>query len=138
VLQGRGRGRALRREIGNARFHAQPLDALVERLFLRMFTRAPSATEREIYADLLRPGYDTRIISTQTTSTPVATAPRVRPKYVAWSNHMKSEANTWRLAEEAAARRGDSATTRLDPDWRRRLEDVTWALVNAPEWTHIL
>jgi hypothetical protein len=62
----------------------------------------------------------------------------VRPNYVAWSNHMKSEANTWRLAEEAAARRGDPATTRLDPDWRRRLEDVTWALVNAPEWTHIL
>ena len=116
----------------------QPLDAFVERLFLRMFTRAPAASEREIYTDLLRPGYDTRIIFTQTRATTSAAAPRVRPKYVAWSNHMKSEANTWRLAEEAAARRGDPATPRLNPDWRRRLEDVTWALVNAPEWTHIL
>lgn len=114
------------------------VDDLVERLFLRMFTRAPTATERKIYTDLLRPGYATRIISAQTAATPVAAPPRARPKYVAWSNHMKSEANTWRLAEEVAARRGDPATSRLDPDWRRRLEDVTWALVNAPEWTHIL
>ena len=114
------------------------VDDLVERLFLRMFTRAPTATERKIYTDLLRPGFATRIISAQTAATPIAAPPRARPKYVAWSNHMKSEANTWRLAEEVAARRGDPATSRLDPDWRRRLEDVTWALVNAPEWTHIL
>jgi hypothetical protein len=68
----------------------------------------------------------------------VPAAARVRPNYVAWSNHMKSEANTWRLEEEAVARRGDPATTRLDADWRRRLEDATWALLNAPEWTYIL
>lgn len=117
----------------------QPLDALVQRLFLRMFTRAPTPSERQLYTDLLRPGYESRITREPTVAASAPTAPaRVRPKYVAWSNHMKSEANTWRLAEEAAARRGDPATTRLDPEWRRRLEDVTWALVNAPEWTHIL
>jgi len=117
---------------------SQSLDALVERLFLRMFTRTPTMTERQIYTELLQPGYDTRITLVQPVSTSAAAPPRVRPKYVAWSNHMKSEANSWRLAEEADARRGDPATSRLEPDWRRRLEDVTWALVNAPEWTHIL
>jgi mono/diheme cytochrome c family protein len=114
----------------------QPLDALVDRLFLRMFTRLPSAAERQRYVTLLQKGYSARIVKEPTATAP--TASRVRPKYVAWSNHMKSEANTWRLAEAAAARRGDPTTLRLDPDWRRRLEDATWALLNAPEWTNIL
>jgi hypothetical protein len=50
---------------------------------------------------------------------------------------MKSEANTLRLEEEAAARRGDPPTARLDPEWRQRFEDAIWALLNAPEWTHV-
>lgn len=118
----------------------QSVDALVDRLFLRMFTRKPTAAERQTYTDLLRAGYDQRITASSIASitAPAPTTPRVRPKYVGWSNHMKSEANTWRLEEEAAARRGDPATARLDAEWRRRLEDVTWALLNAPEWTHIL
>ena len=37
-------------------------------------------------------------------------------------------------AEEAAARRGDPPTARLDEDWRRRAEDVLWALLNSPEF----
>jgi hypothetical protein len=115
----------------------QPLDALVDRVFLRMFTRPPTPAERKNYTDLLRPGYATRI-SLAAAAPPAPATPRVRPKYVAWSNHMKSEANTWRLEEEVAARRGDPATKRLEADWRRRFEDATWALLNAPEWTYIL
>ncbi len=121
----------------------QPLEVLVDRLFLRMFTRLPTPAERKNYTELLRPGYAARMTAggaalANSTAPSATSAPRVRPKYVAWSNHMKSEANTWRLEEEAAARRGDPATTRLDADWRRRFEDVTWALLNAPEWTYIL
>jgi hypothetical protein len=102
-----------------------------------MFTRPPTPAERKNYTDLLRPGYATRI-SLAAAAPPAPATPRVRPKYVAWSNHMKSEANTWRLEEEVAARRGDPATKRLEADWRRRFEDATWALLNAPEWTYIL
>lgn len=114
----------------------QSVDTLVTRLFARMFTRQPTPAERKTYTDLLRPGYESRLAAAAPAA--ASTTPRVRPKYVAWSNHMKSEANTWRLEQEAAARRGDPVTTRLAADWRRRLEDVTWALINAPEWTHIL
>jgi hypothetical protein len=114
----------------------QSLDALVTRLFARMFTRQPTEAERKTYTELLRPGYESRLAAAAPAAP--ASTPRIRSKYVAWSNHMKSEANTWRLEQEAAARRGDPATVRLAPDWRRRLEDVTWALINAPEWTHIL
>jgi hypothetical protein len=112
----------------------QPVERLVERVFLRLFTRSPSAEEKKFYVAALASGYKGRVVSR---AEPVA-PPSVRRKYVAWSNHMKSEANTLRLEQEAAARRGDPATERLDAGWRRRFEDVIWALLNAPEWTAIL
>jgi hypothetical protein len=112
----------------------QSLDRFVDRLFLRLFTRSPSAEEKKTYVAALAPGFPTRVVA-RTAPPPALSAPR---KFVAWSNHMKAEANSLRLEEEAAARQGDPATTRLDPEWRRRFEDVIWALLNAPEWTHIL
>lgn len=114
---------------------AQPLDRLLDRLFLRLFTRHPGEQERAAYRHALQTGYETRRV----TNPPRPAAPaHGHRKYVAWSNHMKSEANSLRLEEEAAARRGDPATARLDSEWRRRFEDVIWALLNAPEWTYVL
>lgn len=114
---------------------SQPIDRFVERLFLKFFTRPPTAAEKKIYGDALRPGFATRVVASPD---PAPAAPVARRKFVAWSNHMKSEASTLRLEEEAAARRGDPPTARLFPDWRRRFEDVIWALLNAPEWTSVL
>ena len=37
-------------------------------------------------------------------------------------------------AKEAAARQGEPPTEKLDPQWRTRMEDVLWAMLNAPEW----
>jgi mono/diheme cytochrome c family protein len=113
----------------------QTPEHLVERLFLRLLTRHPTAAEKKFYADALRSGFAVRIRAPRSID---VTAPQAHRKYVAWSNHMKSEANTLRLAEEEAARRGDLPTTRLDDAWRARFEDVLWALLNAPEWTHVL
>jgi hypothetical protein len=59
---------------------------------------------------------------------------RTREKYVSWSNHLDGEATTVRMAQEAAARKGEPATEKLDPEWRQRLEDILWAMLNAPEW----
>lgn len=112
----------------------QPVEALVDRVFLRFFTRPPTAAERTFYADALRPGYAARRVEAPA----AAPEPAPRRKFVAWSNHMKSEANSLRLEEEALARRGDPATARLEREWRRRFEDVLWALLNAPEWTHVM
>jgi hypothetical protein len=112
----------------------RPLDAFVDQLFLRLFTRKPTTEEKLAYMDALRPGFDTRILRN---AAPAAEKP-ARRKFVAWSNHMKSEANSLRLEEEADARRGDPPTARLAPEWRQRFEDAIWALLNAPEWSHIL
>lgn len=113
----------------------QPLENFVDRLFLRLLTRRPTATEKTFYTEALRPGFTRRVLSRAPAK---INAPHAPQKYVAWSNHMKSEANTLRLAEEAAARRGNPPTARLDPEWRSRFEDVLWAMLNAPEWTHVL
>lgn len=111
----------------------QPVDALVERLFLRLLTREPSAEERELYVSLLTPGYSGRIIPEEKPLQP-SPGPRVREKYISWSNHVDPEANVVRQEQAAQARRGDEPTTRLEADWRGRLEDTVWALINAPSW----
>ena len=38
------------------------------------------------------------------------------------------------VEQEKAARRGEPATDKLSPEWRQRLEDILWAMLNAPEW----
>ncbi|WP_265592990.1 DUF1553 domain-containing protein [Verrucomicrobium sp. BvORR034] len=111
----------------------QPVDALVERLFLRLLTRKPSAEERTLYVSLLTAGYAERIVPVE--KLPRATPPpRVREKYVSWSNHVDAAANVLREKHAELARRGDAPTSRLEADWRGRLEDVVWALINAPGW----
>jgi hypothetical protein len=106
-------------------------EALVDTIFLRLLTRAPSSTERERFASLLRPGFASRI---RTPTAVAANGPRRPAYYVSWSNHLDADATRVRQAEEAAARRGDPPTARLEEDWRRRAEDVLWALVNSPEF----
>ena len=111
----------------------QPVDVLVERLFLRLLTREPSAEERELYVSLLSRGYTERIVPVDKLPKPAA-RPRVREKYVSWSNHVDAEANVVRQEQALQSRRGDEPTARLEADWRGRLEDMVWALINAPSW----
>ena len=115
----------------------QSLDTLIDRLFLRLLTRHPSAEERASYRAMLAPGYDKRLVPPSVTA-PSEPKPRVRTPYVSWYNHLDIEANVLRLQEAEAAARGDPPTERLDADWRTRFEDVVWAMINAPEWTTLL
>lgn len=115
---------------------AQPLEKLIDRLYLRLLTRLPTTKERTCAVDILQPGYATRVVANPTPAGPVG--PRVRPQYVAWSNHMSSGANVVRTEQAAAARRGDPPTARLESAWRERFEDVLWALLNGAEWMHVM
>ena len=109
----------------------QSLDQLVDRLYVKLLTRLPTAQEKELYLKHLSPGYETRVTSKEARPTPTT---RVREKYVSWSNHLDGEATIVRQAQEAAARSGEPPTERLQAEWRQRLEDVVWAVLNAPEW----
>ncbi len=108
----------------------QTVEQLVDRLFLRLLTRLPTAQEKALYTAHLAEGYDQRRVN----SPPTKSSPRYPVKYVSWSNHLDAEANALRMQEEVAARNGDPATDQLHPDWRVRMEDTLWALLNAPEW----
>lgn len=110
-----------------------PLEQFVENLYLRLLTREPSAAEKEQYVSYLRPGYEGR----QQEVAPAPQVPRYPQKYVSWTNHLDSVANALRMEEEVAARRGDEPSERLQKDWRNRLEDVLWAMLNAPEWVFV-
>jgi len=108
------------------------VDSLLDRLFLQLLTRKPTAEERERYGSYLKPGFETRVT---TMDIPVVAKAERRPeKYVSWSNHLDAEANVLRYEQQVAARAGDAPTTRLDADWRQRMEDVLWAALNSPEW----
>lgn len=111
----------------------QPVDVLVERLFLRLLTRKPSAEERELYVSLLTAGYAERITPEEKLPQP-SSRPRVREKYISWSNHVDPAANVLREKHAEQARHGDTPTARLEAGWRGRFEDVVWALINAPSW----
>jgi len=107
-------------------------DELVERLFLRVLTRRPTMDEKAALVEHLRQGFAERIVKP-----PVANAPgspkRELPKYVSWSNHLTEEANQIKIEMQAAARRGDPPTPRLNAEWRERMENVLWAMLNSPE-----
>jgi hypothetical protein len=110
----------------------QSLDAFIDQLFLKLLTRYPSAEEKELYTKHLSAGFNLRLNHPSQIASLKST--RSREKYVSWSNHLDSEATTVRMAQESAARAGDAPTDRLHSEWRQRLEDILWAMLNAPEW----
>ncbi|MCA9055573.1 MAG: DUF1553 domain-containing protein, partial [Planctomycetaceae bacterium] len=113
----------------------QPLEELIDRVFLRLLTRLPSDEEKQRYTLLLTDGYETRVIPESQRVPPEPEAHRPR-QYVSWSNPVDGPANTLALEKEAAARRGDPPTSALQNDWRLRMEDFVWAVLNAPEWIY--
>jgi hypothetical protein len=112
----------------------QPLEELVERVYLRILSRPPTAGERAAFVELLQPGYDERKIEPPP---PPAPRPKLPRDLVGWSNHLSPEANLVKLELAKAVRAGEPATTRLQADWRERLEDFVWTLVNSPEFIFV-
>jgi len=98
----------------------QPLPALVDRLFLRMLSRPPTAEERALFVKQLDHGYAERVLSAPPKS--------LKKEYdatllVSWSNHLNDKATDIKLAAENKARKGD--------------EPTLWALVNTPEFVFV-
>lgn len=116
----------------------QPLENLIDRTYLRLLTRKPTPEEKQTALELLNPGYETRISPTGNQKSSIDNPqPRQRPYYFTWSNHLDGKANELAVIEEEKVRRGKPPTLRLDPDWRERYEDLTWTLLNTPEWLFV-
>ena len=113
----------------------QPLDELIDRVFMRLLTRLPTDAEKQMYTRLLSEGYETRVIPESKRARPKP-GKREPVRYISWSNHVDGPANTLAVEREAEARRGDPPTGALNSDWRLRMEDFVWAVLNAPEWIY--
>jgi mono/diheme cytochrome c family protein len=109
---------------------AKGVDELIDAVFLRILTRHPTEEERERFRAYISDGFADRVLP----PSPAVPLKRKPVPYVSWSNHLDPEANVVRLEQEAAARAGATPTDRLDPAWRKRMEDVLWSLVNSPEF----
>jgi hypothetical protein len=112
------------------------LDELVRQVYLRVLSRPPRPDEQQIFVDLLREDYDQRRVEPN----PFADGqkqPTERRSAVAWSNHLSPEASLLKLEMERRARSGDPPTALLSADWRERMEDMVFALVNSPEFVFV-
>ncbi|MCA8996357.1 MAG: DUF1553 domain-containing protein, partial [Planctomycetaceae bacterium] len=108
----------------------QPVEQLVEELVQRLLTRPATSEERQLFVDLLKDGYDARIVAG-----PEAVAPkRMFRSGITWINHFDPKADNEAMARQREVLKGDPPTKRLDADWRTRAEDVVWVLVNSPEF----
>eukprot|EP00913_Durusdinium_trenchii_P028320 g26548.t1 len=112
----------------------QPLEKLIEGVYLRMLTRPPTKRERELFTELLRDGYESRVIDVD----PSKVVRRFkRPTGVSWSNHLSEEANRIKIEMERLVQKGDPPSVRLQAGWRERMEDMIWALMNSPEFVFV-
>jgi hypothetical protein len=111
------------------------LDELVRQVYLRLLSRPPRADEQQMFVDLLREGFDKRRVDIPFADGQKQTTER--RSAVAWSNHLSPEASLLKLEMERRARSGDPPTTNLSADWRERMEDLVFALVNSPEFVFV-
>ncbi len=110
----------------------QTVDNLVRDVYLQVLSRPPTDQEAAPFIELLADGYATRVVAGQ----PVTHPPPVYNP-VSWSNHLNAEATKLKHELERSVLAGDLPTRRLNADWRQRMEDVVWALMNSPEFAFV-
>ena len=92
------------------------------------------ARQRDALVELLLEGFPHRV---NLDAEPILDAYRWQRHAISWSNHLHPKASETMLDLERRAKAGDPPTRRLDEDWRTRMEDVLWAMVNNPEFIFI-
>lgn len=107
---------------------------LIRSVTLRILSRPSTPSETARLIDYLGPTYATRVVPGAKARPNPALTPARR---VSWSNHLSPEATKIQLDREQAARAGDPPTDRLTPEFRERMEDVVWALINSPEFVFV-
>ncbi len=112
----------------------RPLPVLIRALFLRVLSRPPTAGEHKTFTAALAAGYADRRLKPSGSHAARSDGP-VRP--VSWSNHLNPEATRIKQEQERATRAGDPPTDRLRADWRERMEDAVWSLINSPEFVFV-
>ncbi|HEX8203189.1 MAG TPA: DUF1553 domain-containing protein, partial [Isosphaeraceae bacterium] len=111
----------------------RPAEALIRSVYLRILSRPPTAEETGRLVAYLGDSHASRVVAGAQARPAAAQAAR----RVSWSNHLSPEATTIQMEGEKAARAGDLPTARLTPEFRERMEDIVWALINSPEFVFV-
>jgi hypothetical protein len=111
----------------------QTVEDLVTRLFQRVLTRPPSDGEQSTFVALLQEGYDQRIVA----GPEVVPPRRIYRSGITWSNHFDPKSDDEAIRRQREILQGDPPTRRLDAEWRGRVEDMLWALMNSPEFVFV-
>jgi hypothetical protein len=112
----------------------RPLPDLIRAVFLRVLSRPPAGAELKAFGDVLSDGYAERRFQPSGSQAHKNTGPA---RAVSWANHLNPEATKIKQELERQARAGDPPTDRLRTDWRERMEDALWSLVNSPEFVFV-
>src|SRR4030095_12885982 len=111
----------------------QPLPDLINATFRRVLSRPPTDDEMKVFCANLESGYGERRVAIDTKQ-----LKKTGPKQaVSWSNHLNAEATKIKLEAEREARAGEPPAAALKADWRERMEDMVWAMVNSPEFVFV-
>jgi hypothetical protein len=108
------------------------VEQLVDELYLTVLSRMPDSMERSIIVELISPDYSSR----RTGKAKPKVVKRKRA-YVDWDKHLKAEASVELLEAEKIVRAGEPPTVRLTTEFRERVEDALWCLINSPEFVFV-
>ena len=112
--------------------HEISVSTLVDRLFLSVLGRPPDEEERQRFVSFLRPDFGNRL-----TGKPARTVEPLSTFQPDWRKHLEAEQTRLMLEAQQRVSRGEPPTARLTNDFRERVEDVLWALINSPEFVVI-
>lgn len=111
---------------------AKSPEELVEQMYLRILTRKPTADEKNMFVEMLRPGFKDRLTEYQEVP-----SRKVFRSPLTWTAHFDPAASEEGLRQWREAEQGDPPTQRLQADWRLRAEDALWVLFNTPEFVFV-
>lgn len=112
--------------------HASTAEQLVEDLFLRILTRYPTKAQRRRFTAYLAdyfPGRRTGIGPEQ--------LPPLASFQPDWRKHLQAEQTELLLESQRRVAIGEPPTRQLTVEFRERVEDIVWALLNSPEFVII-
>jgi hypothetical protein len=106
--------------------------SLVDRLFVTILGRYPTKNQRQHFADYLSPDFEQR--RTGDPARPFVPLSTFQPD---WRKHLEADQTRLMMDAQQRVARGERPTARLTTDFRKRAEDVLWALINSPEFVVI-